>query len=85
MAKLYCGECKGSNISVLAWVDANTNEYQEDGPAPNEIHCDDCERFTKVITGTEMKCIDCHGSGTDESVMEDCPTCSGTGKIIDFD
>ena len=86
MAKLYCRECKGTNISVLAWVDANTNEFQDNGPAPEEIHCDDCDSFTKPISGTEMKCIDCHGSGMDSSSgLDDCAMCGGKGTIIDFD
>lgn len=42
---LVCEECGGSNVQVLAWVDANTNEHKREGPCAGEIEsnwCEDC-------------------------------------------
>lgn len=41
---LVCSKCGGKNIQVLAWIDANTNEYisdYTDGDI-NDNWCDDC-------------------------------------------
>ena len=38
---LVCSECKGKNVQVPAWVDANTNEYKGEYP-DDDAWCDDC-------------------------------------------
>lgn len=39
---LVCNECGSTQVQVLAWVDANTNEYM--GELNNEkAWCDNCE------------------------------------------
>lgn len=46
---LRCRECKGTNIQVLAWIDANTNEYVgewTDGDI-NDNWCEDCQKNIK--------------------------------------
>ena len=41
---LICSKCGGKNVSILAWVDANTNEYTCDGPeGVDHKWCDDCQ------------------------------------------
>jgi hypothetical protein len=47
--KLVCSECGGTNIQVLAWVDANTNEYKgeySDGDISYNW-CEDCQSEVK--------------------------------------
>lgn len=42
---LYCPECGGTNVQIMAWVDANTNKYCSDVNNPPECEdtwCDDC-------------------------------------------
>ena len=40
---LVCDECGGTNIQVLAWVNANTNEYiSESCNDENDRWCEDC-------------------------------------------
>ena len=41
---LVCSECKGKNITVLVWVDANTNEYKYEATSCIEdSFCEDCQ------------------------------------------
>lgn len=54
---LYCPQCGGTNVQVMAWVDANTNEYCSDVNTPPEIEdtwCDDCEDHTGLRTLKEL-------------------------------
>lgn len=37
---LVCKNCGSENVSTLAWVNVNTNEYESDGP--NDFYCEDC-------------------------------------------
>lgn len=39
---LRCSECGGTNIQVLAWVDANTNEHCSDLYEDRKAWCEDC-------------------------------------------
>lgn len=53
----YCRCCGGTNIQVMAWVDANTNEYCSDVNTPCEEEdtwCDDCEEHTGILTLKEL-------------------------------
>ena len=42
---LVCEECGSSNVQVLAWIDANTNEYKGEGPnnSPENNWCEKCQ------------------------------------------
>jgi len=41
---LVCSECKKKNITVLVWVDANTNEYKDEGlNCIEDNFCEDCQ------------------------------------------
>lgn len=54
---LYCPECGGTNVQVMAWVDANTNQYCSDVNNPPECEdtwCDDCEEHTGLRTLKEL-------------------------------
>ena len=55
LVKLECEECGGKNIQVLAWVDANTNKYKDEGPSLGltKNWCDDCEDHTPLIKEDE--------------------------------
>ncbi len=45
---LVCNECRGTNIQVLAWIDANTNEYKgECGLGNDDKWCEDCDEFVR--------------------------------------
>lgn len=37
---LVCKNCGSTNVSTLAWVNVNTNEYSCNGP--NDVYCEDC-------------------------------------------
>lgn len=39
---LVCNECGSTQVQVLAWVDANTNEYMGES-FTKEAWCDNCE------------------------------------------
>ena len=44
---LVCSKCGGSNIQLLAWIDANTNEYRNEGTNEYEDKwCEDCSSHT---------------------------------------
>lgn len=54
---LYCPECGGTNVQIMAWVDANTNKYCSDVNNPPECEdtwCDDCEEHTGLRTLEEL-------------------------------
>ncbi len=54
---LYCPECGGTNIQIMAWVDANTNKYCSDVNNPAETEdtwCEDCEDHTGFLTLPEL-------------------------------
>ena len=47
---LACENCNGRNITTLAWVDANTNEYKSDGLSEEEDNwCEDCKKHINFI------------------------------------
>lgn len=47
---LVCEECGGKNIQIMAWVNANTHEYIEDGWSEVQDNwCDDCESHVNFI------------------------------------
>ena len=37
---LVCINCSSTNVTTLAWVYVNTNEYESEGPS--EFCCEDC-------------------------------------------
>ena len=37
---LVCINCGSTNVTTLAWIDVNTNEYDSEGPG--DIVCGDC-------------------------------------------
>ncbi len=43
---LVCEKCGGTEIQILAWVDANTNEYKED----NGFIINDDNRWCEVCS-----------------------------------
>lgn len=48
--KLVCEQCGGDSITVMAWVDANTNEYKGTGPGEvSDQYCDNCDECVKFI------------------------------------
>lgn len=47
LPKYCCSVCGGTNIQLLAWIDANTNEYISD-TEDDECWCEDCEKHTKI-------------------------------------
>lgn len=54
---LYCPECGGTNVQVMAWVDANTNKFCSNVNDPVEVEdtwCEDCEDHTGLATLTEL-------------------------------
>lgn len=54
---LYCPECGGTNVQIMAWVDANTNQYCSDVNTPTEVEdtwCNDCEYHTGLATLAEL-------------------------------
>lgn len=41
---LVCSNCKGKEVQVLAWVDANTNEFKSDfSEESQDMWCEDCQ------------------------------------------
>ena len=47
---LVCNKCGSKDIQVLAWVDANTNEYKEEGTNQYEdMWCNNCESHTFFV------------------------------------
>ncbi len=43
---LVCEDCGSKNVQVLAWVDANTNKYKEEGPnnGSDQNWCEKCDK-----------------------------------------
>ena len=55
--KLYCSKCGGTNVSIMAWCDPNTERMV----APvnsvletDDCWCDDCEEHEKLATLPEL-------------------------------
>lgn len=46
--KYCCSVCKGTNVQVLAWVDANTNKFVTDYQDDGECWCEDCDELTSL-------------------------------------
>lgn len=42
MKKYRCSVCKGTNVQIRAWVDANTHKYDSDIPS-EDAWCEDCD------------------------------------------
>lgn len=54
---LYCPVCGGTNVQIMAWVDANTNQYRSDinnPPEEEDTWCDDCKEHTVLVTLKEL-------------------------------
>lgn len=54
---LHCSCCGGTNVQIMAWVDANTNKYCSDVNTPPEDEdtwCDNCEDHTGLRTLKEL-------------------------------
>lgn len=47
---LVCENCGSDNVQVLAWVDANTNEYADEAACGdiNDYYCTKCEKNVKL-------------------------------------
>ncbi len=44
MGKFVCKICKGDNVQIRAWINANTHEYQDDSILDDtDTWCEDCE------------------------------------------
>ena len=47
-----CEQCGSQNVQIIAWIDANTNEYRAEA-CVDEIDytwCVDCEEHVRLIT-----------------------------------
>ncbi len=54
--KLVCAECGSDQIQVLAWIDANTNEYKSEGTDDRENHwCEKCQEHVEFITEDQLE------------------------------
>ena len=54
---LYCSECGGTNVQVMAWVEINTKKYCENVNNPMEEEdcwCADCKTHTTLMTLSEL-------------------------------
>lgn len=51
---LVCSKCGGTNVQVLAWVDANTNEYISEAE-PIDTWCEDCDIHIKLKEETNKE------------------------------
>lgn len=54
---LYCPICGGTHVQIIAWVDANTNQYCSDVNTPLEKEdtwCEDCEDYTGLFSLSEL-------------------------------
>ncbi len=53
---LVCEDCGSKEIEILAWVDANTNEYKSDGTDyHNDRWCQKCDGHVKFVTEAEFE------------------------------
>jgi hypothetical protein len=53
MNRLVCEQCGGTNVQVLAWVDANTNEFKSDyGSSDKGNWCEDCQDIVYLYSET---------------------------------
>lgn len=52
-----CAECGSRNVSVIAWVDANTYEYTSEACLDDidSIWCDDCDEHVRLILEKEYE------------------------------
>lgn len=50
---LYCSECGGTHVQILAWVDANTGGHISDADT-GDVWCDDCWQHTDLATLPEL-------------------------------
>ena len=48
---LVCKNCGSPNVTTLAWVDVNTNEYDSEGPG--DFYCEDCNSEEGVRPETQ--------------------------------
>ena len=45
--KWICSKCKGTNIEVKAWIDANTEQVLDDTGIEDDTWCRDCEEHVE--------------------------------------
>ncbi|WP_277821299.1 hypothetical protein [Palleniella muris] len=53
MNTLYCAKCGSTDVQIMAWVDANTNEYRGDVNDPLELKdcwCETCKDHAELLT-----------------------------------
>ena len=50
---IVCSECGGKNIQTAAWVDANTNEYDDE--YDGNTYCEDCQEHTTLEDESNYK------------------------------
>ena len=51
--KVYCAECGSTNVQIMAWVNANTNDFcslVNDPPESEDCWCDNCEEHVDLLT-----------------------------------
>lgn len=54
--KQVCSVCGGDNVQVLAWVDANNHEFDDEGPCDeNHTWCTDCEAHHLIVSESEFE------------------------------
>jgi len=53
---LYCSVCGNTDVQVMAWVNANTDEYisDVDDSEIDSCWCDYCEDHTRLMTLPEL-------------------------------
>jgi hypothetical protein len=52
--KLVCSKCGGTNIQIMGWLDANTNEFISD-IEDTDKWCEDCEENVDFVFESEYK------------------------------
>lgn len=53
--KLRCSKCKGKEIEIKAWIDANTHEFIESTTEDNDTWCSDCIEIVEFEEDLEVK------------------------------
>lgn len=53
--KFVCSNCGGDNVITLAWVDANTNEYESEGDnSTGDSYCNTCNEHHELVYEDEF-------------------------------
>lgn len=55
---IYCKVCKSTDVEVLAWVDANTLKYKDQGPDSGDGFCNNCKKEVSLIDTEEINLED---------------------------